>query len=202
MTTSHPSSETLADYAFGGLKTGARLVLGVHLRACAVCRREVERLEAVGGALLEVQADAAMAPDALDRALASLERQAPSSEESPRMRWQDQMKGFWTPIGVGAAVKPLPKMADAGERFYLIRAEGGRALPEHGHMGMERLVVITGAFEDQHGRYGPGDLVERGPEDRHQPVVCEGETCLCLSATEGAVKLSGLARLAQVFLGI
>ena len=198
MTRAHPASETLAEYASGGLKTGARLVLGVHLKACDVCRREVRRLEAIGGALLESQPEAALAPDALDRALASLDR----TEEPSRMSLQDMAKGFWTPIGRGAALKPLPKVADPGERLYLIRAEGGQGLPEHGHTGMERLVVLTGAFEDNQGRYGPGDLVERGPEDRHRPVACEGETCLCLSASEGPLKLSGLARLAQIFLRV
>ena len=198
MTRVHPAPETLVDYASGGLKTGARLVLGVHLKACDACRREVGRLEAIGGALLESQPEAALAPGALDRAMASLDR----TEEPIRMSLQDMAKGFWTPIGRGAALKPLPKVADPGERLYLIRAEGGQGLPEHGHTGQERLVVIAGAFEDNQGRYGPGDLVERGPQDRHRPVACEGETCLCLSVSEGPLKLSGLARLAQIFLRV
>jgi putative transcriptional regulator len=198
MTMSHPASETLVDYASGGLKTGARLVLGVHLKACAACRREVARLESIGGAMLQDQPQAALAPDALSRAMASLDR----TEEPQRMTLNDMTKGFWTPIGKGAALKPLPKVADPGERVFLIRAEGGKGLPEHGHTGMERLVVIAGAFEDDQGRFGPGDLVERGPEDRHRPVACEGETCLCLSASDGPVKLSGFARLAQIFLRI
>lgn len=198
MSSVHPSPDTLIAYAGGGLKTGARMVTALHLEVCPACRREVAGLEAVGGALLEAQPEAALAPDALDAALASLDR----AEEPPRMTLSDMAKGFWTPIGPGAGLKPLPKVADPGEQLYLIRAEGGRALPEHGHSGIERLVVISGAFEDQHGRYGPGDLVERGPEDRHRPVACPGETCVCLAATEGPVKLSGLARLAQFVLRI
>ncbi|HEY4031142.1 MAG TPA: cupin domain-containing protein [Caulobacteraceae bacterium] len=198
MTTAHPDPDTLVEYAAGGLKTGARLVLGVHLKTCAACRREVGRLEAVGGALLQAEPQAALAPDALDRAMASLDRTA----EPQRVTLKEMTRGFWTPIGAGAALKPLSRIADPGEKLYLIRAEGGRGMPEHGHTGKERLVVITGAFQDDQGRYGPGDLVERGPEDRHQPVACEGETCLCLSATEGPVKLAGLARLAQIFLRI
>jgi putative transcriptional regulator len=198
MTLAHPAAETLAEYASGGLKTGARLVLGVHLQACEACRHEIGRLEAIGGALLEAEPEEALAPDAVDRAMASLDR----TEEPHRMGLKEMAEGFWTPIGPGAALKPLPRIADPGERLYLIRARGGQGMPEHGHTGMERLVVIAGAFEDNHGRYGPGDLVERGAEDRHRPIACAGETCLCLSATEGPVKLSGLARLAQIFLRI
>ena len=198
MSNAHPAPETLVDYASGGLKTGARLLVGIHLKGCEACRREVARLESIGGALLESQPEAALAPHALDRAMASLDQ----TREPRRMTLEEMSKGFWTPIGAGAALKPLPKIADPGEQLYLIRAEGGRALPEHGHSGTERLVVIAGALQDAHGRFGPGDFVERGPEDRHRPVACEGETCLCLAATEGPVKLSGLARLAQVFLRI
>jgi putative transcriptional regulator len=200
MTSVHPAPETLVEYASGALKTGARLVLGLHLQACEACRDEVACLEAVGGALLAAEPEAKLSADALDRALASLERaQRP---EPKRMTLADMSKGLWAPIGRGAALKPLPKIADPGERLFLIRAESGCYMPEHGHTGMERLVVINGAFEDAQGRYGPGDLVERGPADRHRPLACGDETCLCLSASEGPIKLSGLARLAQIFLRV
>ena len=196
----HPAAETLVEYASGALKTGARLVLGLHLQACEACRSEVARLEAIGGALLAAEPEASLAPNALDRALASLERA--ERPEPKRMTLADMSKGFWAPIGKGASMKPLPKVADPGERLFLIRAEPGCYMPEHGHTGMERLVVITGTFEDGQGRYGPGDLVERGPEDRHQPFASGSETCLCLSASEGPIKLHGLARLAQIFLRV
>ena len=198
MNSAHPATETLVGYASGGLKTGARLVVGMHLKVCAACRREVARLESIGGAFLEAQPEAPLAPHALDRAMAALDQ----TREPSRMTLEEMSKGLWTPIGLGTAMKPLRKIADPGEQLYLIRAEGGRALPEHGHTGIERLVVIAGALQDEHGRFGPGDLVERGPGDLHRPVACEGETCLCLAATEGPLKLSGLARLAQVFLRI
>jgi putative transcriptional regulator len=200
MTNVHPAPETLVEYASGALKTGARLVLGLHLQACEACRSEVARLEAIGGALLAAEPEANLEPNALDRALASLER--PERLEPKRMTLTDMGKGFWAPVGKGASLKPLPKIADPGERLFLIRAQPGCYMPEHGHTGMERLVVIAGAFEDAQGRYGPGDLVERGPDDRHRPLARGDETCLCLSASEGPIKLTGIARLAQIFLRV
>ncbi|HEY5412416.1 MAG TPA: cupin domain-containing protein [Caulobacteraceae bacterium] len=199
MNTSHPISETLAAYASGGLKTGARLVLGVHLRACAACRREIERLDNLGGALLADEEPVAMEPGALARTLAALDTPEPPRRLSLDVAMQ---RGVWLPAGPGVAVKRLGRIADPGEHLFLIRAAGGRPLPEHGHSGPERLVVLTGAFEDTQGRYGQGDLVERGPQDRHQPIACEGETCLCISVTEGPLKLSGIARWVQPMLGV
>jgi len=200
MTSAHPAPETLADYASGALKTGARLVLGLHLKACEACRRDVEGLEMIAGALLAAEPEAGLKPNALDRALAALER--PEPPEPKRIALADMTRGLWMPIGAGAALKPLPKVADPGERLFLIRAQSGCYMPEHGHTGMERLVVISGAFEDDQGRYGPGDLVERGPDDRHRPLAFGGETCLCLSASDGPIKLAGLARLAQIFIRV
>lgn len=199
MSGAHPSIETLEAYASGELRTGARLVLDLHLRACPSCRRDTDRMEAVGGALLGQEAPAALDPDALGRALASLDRPAPP----PRLRLDDLVRrGIWLPLAPGLALKPLHRIGDPGERLVLIRVAGGRALPEHGHSGPERLVVITGGFEDHQGEYGRGDLVERGPEHRHRPVALPGETCVCLSATEGPLRLTGLARWLQPLVGI
>ena len=67
---------------------------------------------------------------------------------------------------------------------------------------MERLVVITGAVDDNTGRYVAGDLAEMGPDDRHQPISTGAETCVCLSATDAPLKLSGVARWIQPLIGL
>ncbi|MDE2488458.1 MAG: ChrR family anti-sigma-E factor [Alphaproteobacteria bacterium] len=206
MSERHPLSETLSAYAAGALPAGARLVLEVHLDGCAHCRTEVARFEALGGALLCEAEPSELAPGGLERALAALDRPTPEppSEPPSRRLTLDEVlaRGFWIPLGPSLAVKRLSRFADPGERLVLIRAAGGQALPEHGHAGPERLVVLKGAFEDQLGRYGPGDLSERGPDDRHQPVAVPGETCLCLSATDAPLRLSGIARWLQPVLGL
>lgn len=201
MSTHHPTPDTLAAYANGALPGGARLVVQVHLRACPACRRAVERFEQVGGALLAETLAAPLAPDALQRTLARLEAPPPASAQRLSL---DQMlaHGFWIPLGPRLAVKRLSRFADPGERLALLRAAPGQALPEHGHTGTERLAVLHGAFEDDIGVYAAGDLSERGPEDRHQPVARAGETCVCLSATEGPLRLTGLARRLQPLLGL
>jgi putative transcriptional regulator len=201
MTPRHATSETLAAYASGALPSGARLVVSVHLRACPSCRAAAARFSEVGGAML-AQTDAApLAPRALERTLARLD-ESPAHQSEPHTLDQVLASGVWIPFGPRLAIKGLSRFADEGERFALIRAAPGQALPEHGHNGVERLVVIRGAFEDDWGRYGAGDLSERGPEDRHQPIASSGDTCVCLSATEGPLRLTGLARWLQPILGL
>ena len=53
MTSHHPEYEQLVDYTAGSLHPSVTLAVSVHLEYCADCRREVRRLEALGGALLE-----------------------------------------------------------------------------------------------------------------------------------------------------
>jgi putative transcriptional regulator len=199
MSHGHPAPETLTDFAVGTLKIGARLVVGEHLASCPDCREEVERLEMLAGALLAEAAPVAMDAHALDRAFAALERPYTPPR---RLSVKSLAQGLWLPVGDQVAIRPLPKIADEGERVFFIRAGGGKALPEHGHSGCERLVVLAGAFEDREGVYRKGDFVERGAEHRHRPVACEGEPCVCLAATDGRLKMSGIARLMQPFLGV
>lgn len=197
----HPHDETLAAFAAGTLPSGASLVLGVHLRACDHCRQAVEAFGQLGGALLAREAEAAVSDELLQHTLAKLDR--PAEAAQPRAGLDHVLAhGFWIPMGPDLAVKRLSRFADAGERLTLLRASPGQALPEHGHNGDERLVVLQGAFEDDLGRYEAGDLSERGPDDRHQPIASQDGVCICLSATEGPLRLTGLARWLQPLMGL
>jgi putative transcriptional regulator len=201
MSLGHPGIETLEAHASGALQAGARMVVGVHLSGCAECRREVGRIEALGGVLLETAEPEALRPEAFAEVMAKLD--GPSPARPARLTLGALMrKGVWIPFGTGLAIKSLNRYADAGEHLCMIRAKPGVALPDHGHNGIERLVVITGAVDDDTGRYSAGDLAEMGPEDRHQPIATGTETCLCLSATDAPLKMSGVARWIQPLIGL
>ena len=199
---SHPSQDTLDLYASGGLKSAARMAVSQHLRGCVACQRTVERLELLGGGLLEDTPAEALASGALEAVLKRLDEPAQAASV-PRVTLDSLIAGgWWLPMGQGLAVKLLRRLADPGERAYLIRAEPGVALPEHGHTDREWIVILQGAFDDDSGHHQAGDLVENGPEVTHQPIASPGETCLCLAVTEGPLKLTGVARLLQPFLGL
>ncbi len=77
--THHPSDDYLIAYAAGSLEEPLSLVVATHLALCPRCRKEVERLEALGGVLLEDEAAAETATDerALDSVLSRLDAPAP-----------------------------------------------------------------------------------------------------------------------------
>jgi putative transcriptional regulator len=198
----HPSQDSLERYASGGMKSAARMAVGQHLRGCAVCRRTVERLELLGGGLLEDAPTEALASGALAQVLRRLDQPEPVAPRTRLTLERMMAEGWWLPMGQGLAVKLLRRLADPGERAYLIRAEPGVALPEHGHTDREWIVILEGAFDDDSGHHKAGDLVENGPQVTHQPIASPGQTCLCLAVTEGPLKLTGVARLLQPFLGL
>src|SRR5690349_5694368 len=46
----------------------------------------------------------------------------------------------------------------------------GRALPAHTHAGMELILILDGAFHDERGRFGPGDISVADATIDHRPV--------------------------------
>jgi putative transcriptional regulator len=197
----HPSEETLGLFALGGLRAGARLVIAAHLERCDRCRREVGRIETAAGSLMGAEEAAAMAPDALARALERLNERPPAAPE-PFELTAAVRRGAWLPAGPGLWFKPLSRYAERSERLYLIKARAGTPLPRHGHNGCERLIVLEGAFKDEGGDYGPGDVAESDEETVHEPLALPGGACICLAVTEGPLRLSGVARWLQPILGV
>ena len=201
----HPAEDSLLAYATGKLSPGAALIVGAHADACPHCAEEIAFLERIGGAVLETTETDDVAPGALDRALAALDEAAPPVAAAPPGMPQvlaGRRIGRWRWAGPGVRVAWLNEEAGVGEQLYLLKAQAGARFPAHGHNGAEWVVVLQGAFHDGGDRFGPGDLSERGPEDHHQPVIDPSAGCLCLIATEGRLRLSGVARLMQPIFGI
>ena len=205
MSGAHPSWDSLFCYASGTLAPGAALVLASHAESCVICAAELRFLESVGGALLDTTPTTErMAPGALEAVLAraaTLEPSppAPSGRELPAALAGRRI-GRWRWTGPGLWKATIRGAAGPGERLYLLRGRAGARLPEHGHFGPERLLVLSGEFADGGHVYSAGDLIESGPDRHHQPEV--RSDCCCLVSTEGPLKLSGLPRLLQPFLSV
>lgn len=199
--THHPSAETIAAYASGGLDEGRRLVLATHLRLCPDCRESQATFEAVGGVLLEQQSLAAMAPGALQRTLARLGDDPPTvAGDMPSLT--DYALGPWRWRGPGVYWRSVPTRDASETRTFMLRVAPNTQLPHHTHEGFEWTCILQGAFRHQGGVYGPGDFDEADDDVDHTPVVEPGADCICLVAMRGTIQLKGWQRLLQPFIRI
>jgi putative transcriptional regulator len=205
----HPSAETLGAFAAGTLDEGRRVVVAAHVEFCASCQRMVVALEQLGGGHLEHLRGTPMAADALEKTLQQLDA-PPSDSPGLQQAASDlpvQLKALapyalepWRWIGPGVYRRTSAVPADGGARVFLLKAAPGTRLPHHTHTGTELTVILQGAFAHAGGRFGVGDFDEADGTIEHEPVVEEGQDCICLVAMQGDLRLLGLmGRLLQPF---
>ena len=199
----HPApDELLLDYAAGTLPAGPALAVALHVALDLTSRRTVERLNAMGGALIEREAEVALDDDALARAMARLDGlpvEPPAEPARPRPGFE------WAPPPLVPHLRPemgwrriLGKFDEIrldvpGEayRVSLLRLEPGRGLPEHKHPGYEYTVCLQGGYSDKTGSYGVGDFAIGPGAERHEPVADPGEPCIALIVVERPIVLTG-----------
>jgi putative transcriptional regulator len=91
-------------------------------------------------------------------------------------------KAHWVAVGPGLAHVPL--LTRDGIRARLIRAKPGASVSMHSHRGEEWTLVLTGSYNDETGRYGPGDVQSTTPDVFHRPVADDGPVCINLAVTD------------------
>jgi len=202
----HPNDTTLAAFASGTLDEARALVVATHLSLCPRCHDAVRTFESVGGALLEDIAPAEMSTGALDRTLAKLDQAEASAPARSGVAETDALPaplshyamGPWRWLGRGIEWRSVDVPSDDSVRVFMLKAKAGTKLPKHRHTGTEWTCVFQGAFRHQLGRYGAGDFDEADEAVEHDPVVEEGDTCICLVALQGSIELQGfMGRLLQ-----
>lgn len=208
----HLTDDLLLGYAAGTLPEAFSLVVATHLSLCDECRARSEAFDAVGGSLLGALETADLTEDSLQ---ATLRRIAAGPQtDRPRARkpglfpapLQDYVGGDlaavrWRPVGMGVRQSIL--RTDRGATARLLYIPAGAAVPDHSHRGRELTLVLQGAFRDEDGRFGPGDVEIADEEVQHTPTAEEGLPCICLAATDAPLRFrSLLPRLAQPFFRI
>lgn len=214
----HLDDATVVAYAGGSLSDCLSVVAAGHVAMCDHCRAKVRRAEAVGAALLETCTPQQMSAGALSSVF---ERIDGSDWVQPRMSRNtvaerdpslpvpvsrvldgklDDVR--WKMAGPGVGLHVIEKNSD-GSSLYLLKVRPGHKLPDHGHAGQEMTLILRGAYRDQIGRFAPGDVADLDEDIEHQPVIEEGEDCICLIATEAPARFKGLLpRLLQPIVGI
>lgn len=206
--THHLEAATLMSFAAGALDQGLAVVVAAHLELCPLCRRELRRLEQVGGASLAEVAGVELAPDALEHTLTRLDDLEPQAGGAlpPVPRVIDRL------VEGGLAAVPWKRLITGIDRHRialaphgevnLLRIAPSQRIPEHTHRGTELTLVLTGAFGDATGRYVAGDIAEHDGSVQHEPVVDASGECICLFAAEARLRFRGLARFLQPFFRI
>jgi putative transcriptional regulator len=201
----------LMGYAAGVLPQPFDLVVATHVSLNDEARARLAGFEAVGGAMLDDMDEAALSDDSLERTLARIAGTAPAPRPTPsrgifpaplrKIVGGDEDAVTWKNLGMGAKQAVLCTDGEATARLLYIPA--GQAMPNHSHRGMEMTLVLKGAFRDEDGVFARGDIEVADQQVDHTPVAEPGEDCICLIATDGRLKFTGLLpRIAQPFLGI
>ncbi len=198
----HPApEELLLDYATGALPEGLALAVALHAALDPDARRVVERLGALGGALMEGEGDAALDPAVLERTLARLD----DIPVDPRPAPYVPRPGFeWAPPPLARYLGPTSRwrrvlggfeemrlgMRGDSHIVSLLRLMPGRGLPVHRHAGTEHTVVLQGGYTDSTGNFGVGDFT-MGPTGEHEPIADPGDPCIALIVLEKPIVLTG-----------
>ncbi|MCC1482387.1 ChrR family anti-sigma-E factor [Roseibaca sp. Y0-43] len=213
MITHHLNDKLLMAYSAGSLPEAFNLVVATHISICDECRARLASFDAIGGALLDQDDSAEMGAQSLSTVMARIKTAGPVAKEKPQTR--DAVlpaplvaaigggldKVQWRAVGGGVRQAILKTSDKATAR--LLHIPGGVAVPDHGHQGLELTLVLQGAFRDEDGRFGRGDIEIASEEVEHTPVAEPGMDCICLAATDAPLKFrSILPRLAQPFLRI
>ncbi len=215
--THHLADELLLDYAAGTLPEAVALFVTAHLTLCPECRARVKRLEALGGGLLETMEPTAAESGSFDALMARIEAGEPdicandtrsaseetsetseTSEKTPPSlprALQHYVGGDveainWQPIGLGVAIADLV-IDRSGLRAFMLKVPGGRKVPKHTHCGNEYVMVLEGAFNDEFGHFGRGDIEIADGEVEHQPIAEPGTDCICLAVTDAPLRITG-----------
>lgn len=197
--THHPSAELLAGFAAGTLDAGEHLAVAVHASGCPTCRRLLRAVEGIGGSALEVVEPVAMKVGAFEAVMAQLDRAPPRPAPRADSITDDDLPeilrhyriGRRRRVAPGISMRPIELPGPSRSRVFLLRSEPGTHMLEHTHSGTELTCVLRGSFSHEGGRFGPGDFDFGDETLDHQPLVGDGEPCLCLVAMTGDLRMNG-----------
>lgn len=193
----HIPDEVLDAYATGTLTHHFAVVVAAHLSLCDECRARHEARDMIGGVLLHEVDTATLHADARDRVMAALDAPRPRAPlrgagvfPAPVMAELDGQPPRWRMLGGGIRQQILS--ADREGSLRLLYIPPGRAVPEHGHRGLELTLVLQGSFSDSAGTFQRGDVESAHDDIDHQPLAGEGEPCICLAATDAPLRFHAM----------
>ncbi len=194
----------MAHYVAGSLPEPARVLVESHLEMKPDNRGLVADLERLAGEALE-KTPASPISDRDARLAAIFGSKAPAASATLPPRPQGALfpRALRNLMGFEADDVPwrrrLPGFKEYardmdGCEVSLMWIRPGRALPAHTHAGMELILILDGAFRDERGRFGPGDISVADATVDHRPVAEKDRPCIAFAVSDGPVKLTGSFR--------
>ncbi|MBO6795552.1 ChrR family anti-sigma-E factor [Maricaulis sp.] len=203
------------DYAAGTLKSeGEDVLMAAHVELSDEARGRVEELEKIGAALLMMAPENEPLPFTADDLLAAEGALAPLEvgDVTRHEAYVPQALGDflqrihktirWEFLGPGLNKAMLWTGPD-GEKLWLLKAQPGVAIPQHGHNGSELTLVLKGSFWDGEQQFCPGDVEYADEAAAHDIRIDDGGECICLALTRGKLRYDNpILKLFQVFTGL
>jgi len=115
-------------------------------------------------------------PDLLPRSV-----QPYFGERISALRWR------WLAPGV-RCIRALGEADSNDGSLLLLKVSPGFSMPVHTHGNSELTLVLQGAYRDELGRFGPGDMADIDLDTEHQPVAENSGPCICLAATDAPLR--------------
>ncbi|HYE46848.1 MAG TPA: cupin domain-containing protein [Caulobacter sp.] len=104
-------------------------------------------------------------------------------------------------FGIRRLAIPMDSPLPGGGHVDLLRIEPGAGVANHDHEGEEFTLVLTGAFDDGHATFHPGDINVGLPGFKHEPKALPGEVCFALAVSYGSARFDGSIGLLQKLTG-
>jgi len=191
--------DELAQHVLGTLSPARSRIWSLHVAACAVCRREMDELLAVVGALGELGPQREPKPEMWDRVLERVrasesEPGSAPGEPSPFHRVLERVdedaavrphlvrseESGWRPTGVpGIELRTLHVDRANDRATILARMAPGASYPAHVHGGPEECYVLEGDLWEGERRMSAGDY-ERAPGGSRHEIQTTRGGCLLL----------------------
>jgi putative transcriptional regulator len=208
--------EWVVSYAAGSLSEAHALVVASHIDYHPEIQKKLADAEAIGGLFLENNEITTVSDDMFDDILGRLDEEITSipqktdakSESDLPKSLMDYIDGDlydlkWKAMGPGLSQVRL-WTGPNDERLWILRAKAGTKVPMHDHRSLELTLVLQGSYQAGGERFKPG-MIEVADEHthNHQPIIDEGEECICLVVTEAPIKIHSLiGKVVQPFIGL
>ncbi|MEN3146258.1 ChrR family anti-sigma-E factor [Neorhizobium sp. IRAMC:178] len=190
----------IAHYVSGSLPEPAHVLVGSHLEMQASAAKLARLLEGFAGETLHTTPPVALS--ARKRRLAEIFASAGPAEPPARIfeksKFPASLRAYagrdladirWKTKLPGLRHHVIEKSKDVEAILLWVRP--GRALPQHGHQGLELTLVLEGEFHDHRGNFGEGDVSIADEMLNHRPIAGKRGPCLCFSVLFAPIALSG-----------